>query len=93
LPPPRLCRGGGNGESRRSIKAPSAYKKISVSVDHRVKVLKRGQKSLGTGSKVTVCNETYEVVVKGDTGGDGFIDIFDLISLMDHVNGDSTIEP
>jgi len=47
---------------------------------------------VGTGTKVTVGEETYEVVVKGDIYSDGAVDIFDLMSLLDHANGDATLE-
>ena len=47
---------------------------------------------VGTGIRVTVGEETYEIIVKGDVYSDGNIDIFDLMSLLDHVNGDAMLE-
>jgi len=47
---------------------------------------------VGTGSKVTVGSEVYEVVVKGDISGDGMIDIFDLSNLLGGVNGEYELE-
>ncbi|MBQ4065396.1 MAG: hypothetical protein IJD10_04790 [Clostridia bacterium] len=47
---------------------------------------------VGTGTKVTVGGETYEVVIKGDITGDGVIDIFDLSSLLSGVNGEFELE-
>jgi len=47
---------------------------------------------VGTGTRVHVGWGTYEVIVKGDVYSDGYIDIFDLMSLLDHVNGDAMLE-
>ncbi|MBQ4065643.1 MAG: hypothetical protein IJD10_06045, partial [Clostridia bacterium] len=47
---------------------------------------------VGTGSKVSLDGDVYEVILKGDASGDGAIDLFDLMALLDHVNGDSTLE-
>jgi len=43
---------------------------------------------IATGAKVFAGGDTYEVVVKGDTTGDGIIDIFDLSNLLGGVNGE-----
>jgi len=47
---------------------------------------------VGTGILVSFGDTVYIVIVKGDIYSDGNIDIFDLMSLMDHVNGDAILE-
>ena len=34
----------------------------------------------------------YSTVISGDTTGDGEIDIFDFLNMLDHVNGDVVLE-
>ena len=41
-----------------------------------------------TGGYVRYAGESYEIIIAGDTTGDGEIDIFDILQMLDHVNGD-----
>ncbi len=47
---------------------------------------------VGTGCKVYFGDVEYTVVLKGDTTGDGIIDIFDMLSMLDYINGEGTLE-
>lgn len=47
---------------------------------------------VGTGCKVSFGNEEYLVILKGDTTGDGMIDIFDILCMLDYTNGDGTLQ-
>jgi len=46
---------------------------------------------VGTGCKVFFDNVEYSVVLKGDTSGDGVIDIFDYYEILDYLNGKGTL--
>ena len=46
---------------------------------------------VGTGCKVFFNNVEYSVVLKGDTSGDGVIDIFDYYEILDYLNGKGTL--
>ena len=47
---------------------------------------------IGTGINVSFGQTVYVVIVKGDVYSDGSVDIFDLMSVLDHVNGDVMLE-
>ena len=50
---------------------------------------------LGTEYKVTIStvleSKTFTLVVRGDTSGDGKVDILDLLQVRKHINGDNTL--
>ena len=46
----------------------------------------QAEKYVGTGDKVLFGEDEYSVILRGDTTGDGVIDIFDLYSILDHIN-------
>lgn len=46
---------------------------------------------VGTGCRVFFDNAEYSVVLKGDTSGDGVIDIFDYYEILDYLNGKGTL--
>jgi len=45
-----------------------------------------------TGGYVMYAGTKYSAVIFGDTTGDGEIDIFDILGMLDHVNGDIELE-
>lgn len=47
---------------------------------------------LGTGAKITVKGTTYIVTIKGDTNGDGIINSADLLKVVKHLTGASTLD-
>lgn len=48
--------------------------------------------TLGTGAKITVNGTTYIVTIKGDTNGDGIINSADLLKVVKHLTGASTLD-
>ncbi len=46
---------------------------------------------VGTGYLLNVGDESYTIVIQGDVNGDAAVDIFDVISIMDHLNGDAEL--
>ena len=47
---------------------------------------------VGTGCKVYFGDVEYTVVLKGDTTGDGIIDIFDMLDMLDYINGEGQLD-
>jgi len=47
---------------------------------------------LGTGYKITIKDETYTIVKKGDVNGDGKVAITDVVILLNAIKGISTLE-
>ena len=47
---------------------------------------------VGTGCKVYFGDIEYSVVLKGDTTGDGAIDIFDYYVILDYLNGKGVLD-
>lgn len=45
-----------------------------------------------TGCTLQVGDETYEVVVRGDVDGNGEIDMDDMFSIIDHMNGENDLD-
>lgn len=48
--------------------------------------------NLGTGYTVTIGNETYKIVKKGDTNGDGAVTVVDAVVLLNAVKGTKVLE-
>lgn len=46
----------------------------------------------GTGSLITVNDETYQIVVFGDVDGNAEVNVIDLIGVADHIEGDELLE-
>ena len=47
---------------------------------------------LGTGYTVTIGEETFKIVKKGDTTGDGNVNILDAVLLLNAIKGEKTLE-
>ena len=48
--------------------------------------------NLGTGYTVTIGEETFKIVKKGDTTGDGNVNILDAVLLLNAIKGNKTLE-
>lgn len=61
----------------------------------RIKVLDSASKASAcvmTGGYVMYAGTKYSAIIFGDTTGDGEIDIFDILSMIDHINCDAKLE-
>ena len=50
------------------------------------------QGNLGTGYTVIIGEETFKIVKKGDTTGDGVVNILDTVLLLNAIKGTKTLE-
>ncbi len=48
--------------------------------------------NLGTGYSVTIEENTYKIVKKGDTNGDGLVTVTDVVVLLNGIKGDRVLE-
>ena len=72
------------------------YEHIIQKYENAVVTNKSGEKvesgKIGTGYTVTIGEKTFKIVKKGDTTGDGNVDILDTILLLNAIKGTKTLE-
>ena len=62
-----------------------------TSIDEIKKTYPNATGEIKTGAKITIDGKSYTVVVKGDTSGDGTINSADLLKIVKHLKGISTM--
>ena len=72
------------------------YEHIIEKYETAIVTDKKGNKveegKLGTGYTVTIGEETYKIVKKGDTNGDCNINVLDVVTLLNAIKGEKTLE-
>ena len=72
------------------------YEHIIEKYETAIVTDKKGNKveegKLGTGYTVTLGEETYKIVKKGDTNGDCNINVLDVVTLLNAIKGEKTLE-
>ena len=72
------------------------YEHIIEKYETAIVTDKKGNKveegKLGTGYTITLGEETYKIVKKGDTNGDCNINVLDVVTLLNAIKGEKTLE-